>query len=192
VTESLQAFIENAGPLAPFYYILSFVVSAMLPFIPTPLIGAVGGTALGFMPAVLYGILGLGIGAGTALGLSRIIGRPLVLKMVRPEAWERWEELLGIRSVYIWGIIFFVLNLDFAVVAAGLTSLPVIKLWLAAIVARLPWLIASALFGEAFFQNDALFIGALLGLIPFLFILSLMRPRIQRWLVAYADRRNAR
>lgn len=192
MTETLQTFIESAGLFAPFYYILSFIISAVLPFIPTPLIGAIGGTALGFMPAVLYGVLGLGIGAGTALGMSRLIGRPLVLKMVRPEAWQRWEELLGIRSVFVWGIIFFILNLDFAVVAAGLTSLPFIQLWLAAIIARLPWLVASAWFGETFFQNDALFLGAFLLLIPFLLVLSYLRPRIQRWLIDYAEKREKR
>jgi hypothetical protein len=42
-------FILTAGWLAPFYYVASFVFSAIVPFIPTPLIGALGGTAFGFV-----------------------------------------------------------------------------------------------------------------------------------------------
>ena len=191
VTEALRALIENAGAAAPLYYLGGFILSAVLPFIPTPLIGAMGGTALGFWPAVAYGVLGLGLGAAVALTISRLLGRPLVLKLVSPEAWAQWEELLGVRSVYVWGVIFFVLNLDFAVITAGLTSLPLVQLWLAAVLARLPWLIASAWFGEAFFHNDTLFVGTFLFLVPFLILLSRLRPRIQRWLIAYAEKKNS-
>ena len=190
MTDALTAFINNSGWYAPIYYLLSFVVSAVLPFIPTPLIGALGGTAFGFLPAVSYGVIGLGIGALTALNLARLVGRPLLLKLVRPEAWKQWEELLGIRSVFVWGVIFFVLNLDFAVVAAGLTTLPVRQLWLAAVIARLPWLIASAWFGEVFLQSDLFLIPALLLVIALLFLLGRLRPRIQRMLISYSERRS--
>ena len=191
MTDALTAFINSSGWYAPIYYLLSFVVSAVLPFIPTPLIGALGGTAFGFLPAVSYGVIGLGIGAFTALNLARLVGRPLLLKLMRPEAWKQWEELLGIRSVFVWGVIFFVLNLDFAVVAAGLTTLPVRQLWLAAVLARLPWLMASAWFGEVFLQSDLFLIPALLLVIALLFLLGRLRPRIQRMLIAYSERRGA-
>ena len=188
--DALTTFINSSGWFAPLYYILSFVVSAVLPFIPTPLIGALGGTAFGFLPAVGYGIIGLGIGALTSLSLARLVGRPILLKLIHPEAWKQWEEFLGIRSVYIWGVIFFVLNLDFAVVTAGLTTLPVKQLWLAAMIARLPWLIASAWFGETFLQNDGLLVISLLIVIPLLFVLSRLRPRLQRWLIELSEKRG--
>jgi uncharacterized membrane protein YdjX (TVP38/TMEM64 family) len=187
MTDLLTSFIQDAGWFAPFYYLLGFILAALLPFIPTPLIGALGGTAFGFLPAVLYGILGMGIGAMTSLALVRLIGKPMILKLVRPEAWKSWEDFLGIKSVFVWGLVFFVLNVDFAVAAAGLTSLPFWHLWLAAMVARIPWLIASAWFGDVFLQNDSLLLPAFFIVAVSLFVLSRLRPRIQRWLVAFSE-----
>ncbi len=192
MTDLLTTFITSAGLYGPLYYIFSFVMAALLPFIPTPLIGALGGTAFGFLPAVGYGVIGLGIGALTALSLARLVGRPLLLRLVRPEAWKQWEELLGIRSVFVWGLLFFVLNLDFAVAAAGLSALPIGQLWLAAMVARLPWLVASAWFGETFLQSDALLVMSLALVLPLAFLLGRARPRLQRLFVALSERGTER
>ena len=179
----ITSLIQDAGWLAPLYYIGSFVLTALLPFIPTPLVGALGGTAFGFWPAVLYGVIGLGVGAFTALSLSRRIGRPLLLRIVRPEAWAQWEKMLGIEQVWVWGVVFFILNLDFAVVAAGLTTLPARRLWLAAMIARLPWLVASAWFGDVILVSDWVLLLSLVLMAPALWGLNKARPRVQGWLL---------
>ena len=188
MTEALTTFITDAGWLAPLYYVGSFVLTALLPFIPTPLVGALGGSAFGFVPAVAYGVIGLGAGTVVALGLSRRIGRPLLVRLVRPAVWAEWEKLLGIESVAIWGVIFFVLNLDVAVVAAGLTPLPLWQLWVAAMVARIPWLIVSAWFGDAVLVSDGVALLVLLLLVPVLIGLNKLRPLVRGWLQRVADR----
>jgi uncharacterized membrane protein YdjX (TVP38/TMEM64 family) len=188
MTEALSHFINDAGWLAPIYYMLSFVVTALLPFIPTPLVGALGGAALGVVPAILYGILGLGLGAVVALNLSRRIGRPLVLKLVTPKVWAEWEALLGIRSVVVWGVIFFILNVDFAVVAAGLSGLPLRRLWLAAMIARFPWLVASAWFGDLVFVSDTVMLLALVVMLGMIAVLAKVRPLVHHQLVRWAER----
>lgn len=185
MTQAITSFITDAGWLAPLYYVASFLISALVPFIPTPLIGALGGTAFGFAPAVLYGLIGLALGAFTALTLSRRIGRPVILRLVRPKAWEAWESLLGIRSVLGWGIVFFVLNVDFAVVAAGLSGLSIRQLWLAAMIARTPWLVASAWFGDFVLVSDTVMWVMLLLFIPFMWVLRKVRPFLQRLLARF-------
>lgn len=186
--QALTLFINDAGWLAPLYYVASFLLTALLPFIPTPLIGALGGTAFGFVPAVLYGVIGLGLGAFTALSLSRRLGRPLLLRLVRPGVWAEWEKMLGIESVAVWGVIFFVMNLDFAVVAAGLTTLPLWQLWVAAMVARIPWLIVSAWFGDAVLVSDWVMLLMLVLMVPLLWGLNKVRPVLRRWLLRTAGR----
>lgn len=188
MTEALAHFINDAGQLAPLYYVLSFVMTALLPFIPTPLVGALGGAAFGVVPAVLYGIVGLALGAFVALNLSRRIGRPIVLRLATPKIWAEWEALLGIRNVVVWGVIFFVLNVDFAVVAAGLSGLPLMHLWLTAMIARLPWLIASAWFGDLVFVSDTVMALALVAMVAMLVVLAKVRPLVRHWLVAWAAR----
>lgn len=186
MTEVLSSLINDAGPWAPLYYVLSFVVTALLPFIPTPLVAALGGAALGTVAAVLYGIVGLGVGAFVALNLSRRIGRPLILRLVSPKAWAEWELLVGIKSLWLWGVIFFVLNVDFAVVAAGLSRLPLRQLWLTAMIARFPWLVASAWFGEILFVSDAVMWLALLGLVGGTVAFQKLRPAFRHWLLRWA------
>jgi uncharacterized membrane protein YdjX (TVP38/TMEM64 family) len=154
MTEAMAHFINDAGWLAPLYYVLSFVVTALVPVIPTPLVGALGGAAFGTVPAVLYGIVGLALGAFVALNLSRRIGRPLLLRIVSPKAWAEWEALSASARLVLWGVIFFVLNVDVAVMAAGLSQLRLRSLWLTAMIARFPWLVASAWFGDLVFVSD--------------------------------------
>ncbi|HKI56208.1 MAG TPA: hypothetical protein VKB31_03585 [Trueperaceae bacterium] len=184
MTQALSHFINDAGWLAPLYYVASFLVTALLPFIPTPLVGALGGKAFGFFAAVAYGIIGLGLGAMVGLLLARKIGRPILTLLVRRDALEEWEELLGIRSVALWGVVFFLLNLDFVVLLSGLTSLPLVELWVAAMIARTPWLVASAWFGSAVLVSDTLMWLALVLLVPLLVLLNRLRPRLRRWLMA--------
>lgn len=184
MTEALANFINDTGWLAPIYYVLSFVVTALVPVIPTPLVAALGGAAFGTGLAVFYGIFGLGLGALVALNLSRRLGRPLLLRLVSPKAWSEWETLVGIKNVVVWGVIFFVLNVDVAVIAAGLSQVRLRRLWVAAMIARLPWLVASAWFGEVVFVSDTVMYLALLGVIAAVVVFQKLRPRFQHWLVA--------
>lgn len=181
--DAITSFITTAGWLAPFYYVASFVFSAIVPFIPTPLIGALGGTAFGFWPAVIYGLFGLALGALTALSISRHLGRRLINVLIPRKVWEEWEKLLGIESVAMWGVIFFVLNLDIAVIASGFSNFPIRRLWLAAMVARIPWLVASAWFGDVILVSDAVLVVVLILMVPLLWGLQKIRPRIRRWLI---------
>jgi uncharacterized membrane protein YdjX (TVP38/TMEM64 family) len=191
MTEALANFINDTGWLAPIYYVLSFVVTALVPVIPTPLVGALGGAAFGTGLAVFYGIFGLALGAFVALTLSRRIGRPLLLRLVSPKAWAEWETLVGIKNVVVWGVIFFVLNVDVAVIAAGLSEVKLRRLWITAMIARFPWLVASAWFGEVVFVSDAVMYLALLGLIAAVVVFQKLRPRFHGWLVARVTERAA-
>jgi len=181
--DTLHAFVTQAGPLAPLLYIALFLVAALLPFIPTPLIVALGGSAFGSLSAILYGVIGLGLGAFLALSLARRLGRPVVIRLVGAKQWEEWELFLGIRSPLVWGVIFFLLNIDYAVVAAGLSGLPLRQLWLTAVIARFPWLVVSAYFGEALLRSDNLLPQALALLVLVFVVVHFVRKGVRRYLV---------
>lgn len=183
MTHALTNFINDAGWLAPLYYVLGFVFTALVPVVPTPLVSALGGTAFGFWPALAYGTLGLGVGALVSLNLARRLGRPLLNLMVRREAWDEWQEILGIRSLPLWGVVFLVLNLDFVVMLSGLTSLPLRGLWLTAVIARFPWLVITTWFGSSVLVSEAMMWLALLLLVPGVLLLNRLRPRLRHMLV---------
>lgn len=186
--ETLSEFLQRAGPLAPLVYISLYLATALLPVIPTPLVSALGGSFLGTGPAIGYGVIGLGLGAIFALTLSRRLGRPLVVRLVGERTWTDWEYLLGIRSAVTWGVIFFVLNIDFAVLVAGLSGLPLWRLWLAALLARLPWLVLSAWFGRSLFESQDLLPQMVLILVVLVLAVQIIRVNLKR----YLQRRDAR
>lgn len=188
--ETLSSQLDQAGALAPLVYIAFFLMTALVPVIPTPLISALGGSLLGFGPAVLYGMVGLGLGALLALNLSRHLGRPMVTRIFGKKAWEDWEVLLGVRSPLLWGVIFFVFNVDFMVVAAGLSGIALWKLWLAAFIARLPWVVATAWFGDVVLVSDRYLLPGLLIGLAALVLINAIRPRIRQLLIRRQLRRE--
>lgn len=191
MTEFLTEAISNAGPYAYVYYVLGYVLTALSPVIPTPLVTALGGTAFGFWPAVWFGILGLGLGAAVSLSLARLIGRPLIAFLTRRPDLGDWEQLLGVSSLKVWGVLFFALNIDMVVLVSGLTSLPVRRLWLTAVVARTPWVVGVAWFGSSLLESRlALAMGLIAGAAVVVF-LGLNAARLRRRLLEWSRKSQA-
>jgi uncharacterized membrane protein YdjX (TVP38/TMEM64 family) len=185
--EGFTSLITAQGWLAPLWYVAGFLFAALVPVVPTPLIAALGGTAFGTVPAILYGLVGMALGAGLALLIARQLGRRVIRALVPQEVWAEWEVLLGVRSLGVWFVIFLVLNMDIAVMAAGLSSLSARAVWATAMLARLPWLIAAAWAGEVLLVNDAALILVGLLLIPILWGLNKLRPAIRHRLAVWAQ-----
>ncbi len=190
MVEGLTVAITSQGWLAPAWYVAGFLLAALIPVIPTPLIAAIGGTAFGTLPAIFYGLVGLALGAGLALTLSRQVGRRAMRRLVPERVWSEWEAFLGVRSYAVWFVVFLILNLDVAVMAAGLSSLSARALWATAMAARVPWLVVSAWAGERLLVNDAALVLTALALLPILYGVNRLRPRVRRWLVRFAADRS--
>jgi len=182
ISQSLEAFLNTTGPFAPLVYILLYVVTALVSVIPTPLVSALGGSILGFWPAVLYGLIGLALGAYIALNLMRRFGRPLLYRLVSEKVIAQWEYLLGIQSVRMWGVVFLALNVDLAVMIAGLTKLSVTRLWLAAVIARMPWVILSAWLGRSFLEDGNLLITSIVVIVLLVLVVLIMRRALKLYI----------
>ena len=191
VTDLLTEAISSAGPLAYVYYVLGYVVTALSPIIPTPLVTALGATALGFWPALWFGILGLGLGAAVSLSLGRLIGRPLIAFLTRRPDLGDWEQLLGVSSLRVWAVLFFALNVDMVVLVAGLTSLPVRRLWLAAVLARTPWVVGIAWLGSSLLESRAALVAGLVAGAVVVVFLSLNAARLRRRLLEWSQQSRA-
>lgn len=191
MTDFLSDAIASAGPYAYVYYVLGYVLTALSPVIPTPLVTALGGTAFGFWPAVWLGVLGLGLGAAVSLGLARLIGRPVIAFLTRRPDLGDWEQLLGVSSLRVWAVLFFALNIDMVVLVSGLTSLSIRRLWLTAVLARTPWVVAVAWFGSSLLESRAaLGIGLLVGAVVVAF-LAFNAARLRRRLLEWSQRTDA-
>ena len=166
---------------------LGYVLTALSPIIPTPLITALGGTAFGFWPAVWLGIVGLALGAAVSLGLARLIGRPLIAFLTRRPDLGDWEQLLGVSSLRVWAVLFFALNVDMVVLLSGFTSLPARRLWLTAVLGRTPWVVAVAWFGSSLLESRwTLIVGLIAGGAVVVF-LSLNAAKLRRRLLEWSS-----
>jgi len=186
LVQLLTDAISSLGPYAYVYYVLGYVLTALSPVIPTPLVTAIGGTAFGFWPATLFGVVGLALGAAVSLSLARWLGRPLLLLLTRRRDLGRWEEFLGVRSLRVWALLFFTVNLDVAVMASGLTSLPLWRLWLTALLARTPWVVAVAWFGSALFDTRVATVVGLAAAVVVAVLLARMVSRVRAALLDLA------
>jgi uncharacterized membrane protein YdjX (TVP38/TMEM64 family) len=191
MADLLMNAIASAGPYAYLYYVLGYVLTALSPVIPTPLVTALGGTAFGFWPAVWFGILGLGLGAVVSLGLARVIGRPVIAFLTRRPDLGDWEQLLGVSSLKVWGVLFFALNIDMVVLVSGLTSLPGRRLWLTAVLARTPWVVAVAWFGSSLLESRAALVIGLLAGAGVVVLLGLNAAKLRGRLLDWSRRAEA-
>lgn len=182
MADALTFLITDQGWLAPLWYVGAFLFAAVVPVVPTPLIAALGGSAFGFVPAVLYGVVGLGLGALLSLTLARRFGLPLLRRLLPRRDHAAWEDLLGVNSLWFWGATFLVLNLDLAVMASGLSGVPLRHLWWTAMGTRLPWLLGSAWFGRTVLVSDVTLVLFALLAVPFLIAVGRLTPPVQRWL----------
>jgi len=188
VTDLLTNAIADAGPYAYVYYVLGYVLTALSPVVPTPLVTALGGTAFGFWPAVWFGFIGLGLGAAVSLGLARYVGRPLIAFLTRKPDLGDWEQLLGVDSLRVWAVLFFVLNVDMVVLVSGLTSLPIRRLWLTAVLARGPWIFLVAWYGSSLFESRLTLVVGLVGALVVVVIGVLNAGRLRRRLLEWSQR----
>lgn len=80
-----------------------------------------------------------------AVGLARLLGRPLVVRMVGEDRLNRWEHVARLDSLPIWFILMLAPFGDVPYYIAGLTSLPIWKIIAVAALVRTPSvLIATA------------------------------------------------
>lgn len=124
--ERLQSAIVQAGPLAPILYILIRAAT----FIAAPLssgpIQFAAGVLFGLIPGTLYSLLGEVLGGTANFWIARLLGRPVVARLVGQSGMERIEGLyqrVGEAWTLVYARLFFFAFYDFVSYAAGLTPI---------------------------------------------------------------------
>ncbi|MBM4409288.1 MAG: VTT domain-containing protein, partial [Chloroflexi bacterium] len=98
-------------------------------------------------PALLYGVTGLGIGAAIALLAGRHWGLRLLARVAGPEMVAKWAQLRLINSPITWLVIFLGPSPDLILFVAGMTRIPLARLFLIAVVGRAPAMVAATVLG---------------------------------------------
>ncbi len=146
--------IRSAGAWGPAVLIALYIAQVIVAPIPGQGVNFVAGYLYGFWPGLSFSWLGAVLGSTAAMGLARLAGRPLVVRLVGPGLLARLDRLAAGRGLGFFFLVFLIPGLpdDAACFLAGLTPLPLSGLIAAAAIGRIPG-IASTVWAGATAQR---------------------------------------
>jgi uncharacterized membrane protein YdjX (TVP38/TMEM64 family) len=147
--DHLKSWIATAGPLGPISIIALQIIQIVIAPIPGQAISMAAGYAYGFWSGSLLTIIGGAIGASFAILIGRYCGRPLTTRVAGPSVIEFVGRFDRIKSPFIWALVFALPIGDPICYAAGLTSVALPRLLLAAVIGRLPAQIIAIFLGTS-------------------------------------------
>jgi len=146
---ALQAWLTSFGAWAPLVSIVVSALQVIVAPIPGQVTGLVNGYLFGVWLGVLYSLLGVMLGTGTILALTRHWGRPLVARFVPAAQLERLDYLVERRGALFFFLVFLLPFLpdDLTCFAIGLTRLPIGGMLVLIALGRLPGLVVASWMG---------------------------------------------
>ena len=146
---ALQAWVASFGAWAPLVGIALNAVQVIVAPIPGQVIGLANGYLFGVWLGTFYSLLGVMLGTGIVLVLTRRWGRPLVVKLVSNTQLEKLDRLVARRGALFFFLIFLLPFLpdDLTCFAIGLTDLPLGQMLVLIAIGRLPGLIIASWVG---------------------------------------------
>jgi len=146
---ALQAWVASFGVWAPLVGIVLNAAQVIVAPIPGQVIGLANGYLFGVWLGTLYSLLGVMLGTGIVLILTRRWGRPLVVKLVPDTQLEKLDRLVARRGAPFFFLIFLLPFLpdDLTCFAIGLTDLPLGQMFVLIAIGRLPGLVVASWVG---------------------------------------------
>ena len=144
---AVRSWLVDLGPAAPLAYVGIYALQVILAPLPGLPIGAAAGFVFGLVPALVYGFVGLGLGVVVALLAGRYWGLRLLARVAGPDAIARWEQLRLVNSPWTWLVIFLGPSPDLILFVAGMSRIPLPRLFAIALLGRSPAMVAATLLG---------------------------------------------
>lgn len=173
--DQLVEYINALGPFGPLLYILLQILQTIVAPIPGQIVGSVGGFLFGAW-GILWTTIGTLIGCWIVFKLARRFGRPLLEKIFKKSAIDKFDFIINAdRASLILFAIFLLPGFpdDIVCYIAGLTSLPIRRLMLLVAVGRFPVIVLTNFIG-----SDA---GENLTLVAICIVLALIILGIAAW-----------
>jgi uncharacterized membrane protein YdjX (TVP38/TMEM64 family) len=154
--EAARAYVRSFGVWAPLALILLQALQIVLAPVPGQVLAAVAGYLFGPWWGTLYNMIGITIGSTAAFWLSRRFGRGYVERMIDPGALSTFDTFAERRGLLTLFVLFLIPGLpdDALCFVGGLTSIPLRKLVLVAIVGRTPAFFLANVLGGLLATGD--------------------------------------
>lgn len=180
----VEAVIRRCGGWAPLASIGLNVLQVLLAPIPGQVFAPLNGYLFGPAWGIFYSIVGVQLGSMLAMGLSRAFGRRLAERLTGAESLARWDRLTrrwGLPVIFLVFLLPFLPD-DVMCFAAGLTDIPLRRLFVLTLIARLPGVATAVLVGDRVLRlplEALLALGA--GLLVAAWLIQRHHRRIQAW-----------
>ena len=146
---ALQAWIASFGAWAPLVTIALNAAQVVAAPIPGQVIGLANGYLFGVWWGTLYSWVGVMLGTGIVLVLTRRLGRPFVVRLVQSDQLGKLDRLVARRGALFFFLIFILPFApdDLTCFAIGLTDLRISQMMVLIAIGRLPGLIVASWVG---------------------------------------------
>ncbi|MGQ8874156.1 TVP38/TMEM64 family protein [Paenibacillus sp. TSA_86.1] len=149
--DNFRAYIHSTGHWGPIMFILFQILQIVVAPIPGEIVQIAGGYIYGTALGSFYTTVGLILGSAIAFYFTRFIGRDFVSRLLQKQNGKWISFMHDERKFAIFLFIFFVipgLPKDMLVFVAALTSISSLRFFIILLVARVPWIIGSAMVGS--------------------------------------------
>lgn len=144
-----RAFVASFGLWAPVVLIVLQAAQVVLAPVPGQVLAVVAGYLFGPWWGTLYNMVGITIGSTAAFWLSRRYGRAYVERVVHPDSLERFDGIGDHHALVSLFILFLIPGLpdDVLCFVGGLTTVPLRRLVVIAVIGRAPAFFLANVFG---------------------------------------------
>jgi uncharacterized membrane protein YdjX (TVP38/TMEM64 family) len=145
---ALESYLDGLGHWAAVAIVAAEIVQVIFSFVPGQIVGLAAGYLYGPWWGGLLCLLGLGIGTVSATYLGRVLGRPVVERMLGPEVLAQLARFAERGRLAIFLIFLFPFLPDDAVCfVAGLLPYSLAEMFILALIGRAPGVWVSAWVG---------------------------------------------
>ncbi|MBN2853785.1 MAG: TVP38/TMEM64 family protein [Clostridia bacterium] len=99
--EQLQQYVESYGILAPLIFLFIQTLQVIIAPIPGNITTLAGGAVFGVWEGFLYGTIGIVTGSVIAYWLARFYGKPLVIRLVGSDMYNKYADTFIGRSFIV-------------------------------------------------------------------------------------------
>lgn len=150
--DRVHDLIAQLGLWGPLALILINIIQIVIAPIPGYAVYLAAGYLYGWVWGGLWGSIGLLAGGMLAMYVGRQWGRPLVQRIIGSDTLAHWEQVAHSDSLLVWGAIFLSPIGDVPFLLAGLSRVSFRRIFVLAVVTRVPAAFAAAAIGSGAMQ----------------------------------------
>lgn len=175
--ETFRDYILSTGKFGPLALIFFQVLQTVIAPIPGEVIQIAGGYIYGTTVGTLYITVGMLLGAMIAFYFTRFLGGSFIENLLKKNKFQWMAGIMENKkfSIFLF-IIFFIPGFpkDVFIYTAGLTTIKPLKFFSILMIARFPWLLASASIGSNIYQKNYLLTIIISAVSVLAFVLGLI------------------